>query len=92
MSLEQQLRDHIVTTHLPGEEPENVRVDDNLIDSGILDSMAIMQLVAYLEKEYGISIQTEEIDPDIFASINSLAAFVTGKQNELDQGEGKSDQ
>ena len=92
MALEQQLRNHIVTSYLPGEDPENVQPDDNLIDSGILDSMAIMQLVAHLQKEYSISIRTEEIDPNIFASINSLAAFVTGKQNASDQGERKSDQ
>ena len=80
MSLEQQLRNHIVSAHLPGEDPENVQLDDNLIDSGILDSMAIMQLVAHLEKEYEITIPTEDIDPEHFATVNSLANLVKTKQ------------
>lgn len=92
MTLEQQLRNHIVASYLPGEDPENVHPNDNLIDSGILDSMAIMQIVTHLEKDYGISIRTEEIDPYIFASINSLAAFVTRKQTESGAGARKDDQ
>lgn len=80
MKLEQQLRDHIVSAHLPGEAPENVRLDDNLLDSGVLDSMAIMQLVAHLEKQYGITIPTEDIDPEHFATVNALADLVRARQ------------
>lgn len=83
MSLEQQLRNHIVSAHLPGEDPANVRLDDDLIDSGILDSMAIMQLVGHLETEYGISILTEEIDPRHFATVSTLASLVRAKQSSV---------
>ena len=80
MSIEEQIRKHILQTQLPGEDPEHLQVDDDLINSGILDSMGIMQLVTHLEKEYGISIQTEEIEPEQFASATALAAFVRNKQ------------
>ena len=43
---------------------------------GILDSMAIMQLVGHLEKHYSITVPTEEIDPANFESINALTAFI----------------
>ena len=80
MNLDQQLLHHIVSTHLPGEDPENVSPDDNLIDSGILDSLAIMQLVGHLEKEYGITIPTEDINPEHFATVTTLASLVRTKQ------------
>lgn len=80
MTIEEQIRLHILQTQLPGEDPEQLQPDDDLLDSGILDSMGIMQLVTYLEKEYGISIPTEEIEPEQFASVNALAAFVRAKQ------------
>jgi acyl carrier protein len=80
MSLEQELRDHIVSACLPGEDPESIGLDDDLVDSGILDSMAIMQLVAYLEKQFGITIPTEEIDPEHFATVTALAGLVKSRQ------------
>jgi len=81
MNIEEQIRLHILHTQLPGEAPDKLQLDDDLIDSGILDSMGIMQLVTYLEKEYGISIPTEEIEPEQFTSVATLAAFVREKQN-----------
>ncbi|MGD8631572.1 MAG: acyl carrier protein [Gammaproteobacteria bacterium] len=80
MTIEAQIRLHILQTQLPGEDPEQLQIDDDLLDSGILDSMGIMQLVTYLEKEYGISIPTGEIEPERFASVATLAAFVRSKQ------------
>ena len=89
MNIEEQIRQHILHTQLPGEDPEQLQVNDDLIDSGILDSMGIMQLVKHLEKDYGISIQTEEIEPDQFASVTALAAFVRQKQQSGAPGEGE---
>jgi len=80
MTIEEQIRLHILHTQLPGEDPEQLQIDDDLLDSGILDSMGIMQLVAHLEKEYGISIPTEEIEPEQFTSVATLASFVREKQ------------
>ena len=86
MTIEEQIRHHILQTQLPGEDPANLQPDDDLIDSGILDSMGIMQLVTHLEKEYGINIPTEEIEPEHFVSVSALAAFVRGKQANSPQG------
>lgn len=81
MTIEEQIRQHILHTQLPGEDPEQLQINDDLLDSGILDSMGIMQLVTYLEKEYGISIPTEDIEPEQFATVATLAAFVREKQH-----------
>jgi len=80
MTIEEQIRQHILQTQLPGEDPEQLQIDDDLLDSGILDSMGIMQLVAHLEKAYDISIPSGEIEPEQFASVTALAAFVREKQ------------
>jgi acyl carrier protein len=80
MTIEEQIRQHILQTQLPGENPNRLQVDDDLLDSGILDSMGIMQLVSHLEKTYGIRIPTEEIEPEQFASVTALAALVREKQ------------
>ena len=76
MSTSEEVRNYILSVHLPGENPDMLSNDDDLLDMGILDSMAIMQLVDHLEKQYGITIPTEEIDPANFESINALVAFI----------------
>ena len=80
MSLEQDLRTYVISNQLPGENPDSVALDEDLLDSGILDSLAIMQLVTHIEKTYGITIKTEEIDPQYFETIQTLASFVRSKQ------------
>ena len=55
-------------------------LDDNLIDTGILDSMAIMQLIAYLEGEYGILVEACEVTEDHFGSVRSVAEYVRCKR------------
>lgn len=76
MSTSEEVRQYILSVHLPGENPDMLSNDDDLLDMGILDSMAIMQLVGHLEKQYGITVPTEEIDPANFESINALVAFI----------------
>jgi methoxymalonate biosynthesis acyl carrier protein len=76
VSTSEEVRSYILSVHLPGENPDMLSNDDDLLDMGILDSMAIMQLVDHLEKQYGITISTEEIDPANFESINALVAFI----------------
>ena len=82
MTLEETLRTHVLSTCLPGEDPDVLQPDDELIDSGILDSLGIMQLVSLIERDFRISIPTEDIDPEHFSSVRTLSAFV---QRLLDQ-------
>lgn len=44
-----------------------------------LDSMAVVTLIATLEEHFGIVVDDEDIDGDTFATVGSLADFVSGK-------------
>ena len=53
--------------------PENdFKLEDNLIESGILDSFDIVTLVTSLDDEFGISINGTDILPENFDTINSI--------------------
>ena len=80
MLAEVELRDHIVGKHLPGESAEALDMDDDLIGSGILDSLAIVQLVAHLEERCGIEVGADEITPENFGSVRRLAAYLAEKR------------
>lgn len=74
------IRNYIVTEYLPGEQPANLRDDMPLRTSGILDSMATLSLVSFLEKTFGISIDAHETGVADFDRIEDIAALVARKR------------
>ena len=50
--------------------------DDDLLSAGILDSLAILQLVAYIEKALGIQVPDEDVVYDNFKSVNALVEYL----------------
>jgi acyl carrier protein len=54
--------------------------EDSLLDSGVIDSLGILDLVAFLETTFGIRVGDEELDPSNFDSIATVARFVAGKR------------
>jgi acyl carrier protein len=79
MTLAEQLRDHIVRTHLPGEDPSTLEPDDELLDSGVLDSMGIVQLTSYVERQFGVEVLPEDICTENFGSAVALAAYIDSR-------------
>jgi acyl carrier protein len=59
---------------------QSIAPDADLIEQRIIDSLAILKLVAFLEESYGISVLDEEIVPENFQSVNSLVRFVEEKR------------
>jgi acyl carrier protein len=53
--------------------------DEAIFASGIVNSLLAMQLVLFVEKEFGISVEDEDLDLDNFRSVNALADLVERK-------------
>jgi len=51
-------------------------VDDDLFDTGVLDSLAFVQLLMSLEREFGVRTSAEDLEVDNFRSITCIADFV----------------
>ena len=80
MDLNVKIREYIVENFLFGDaEPLS---DDtmSLLDNGIIDSTGVMELVAFLEGDLGLSIGDEELVPENLDSVANLVNFVTRKQ------------
>ena len=56
--------------------------DDNLLESGIIDSLGILDLVSFFEQEFGIVVADDELIPENFQSVARLTRFVEQKVNE----------
>jgi acyl carrier protein len=80
-AIRESIRAHILAECLPGESPENLTDDTPLRTSGILDSMAMLNLVSFLEAAFAISIDAHETGIENFDRIADIAALVARKQS-----------
>lgn len=71
---------------LEGINVEVPSVGTDLFHTGVLDSLALVELLLALEQEFGIRIAIEELDIERFRSIERIAEFVAGRT----QGDGAS--
>ncbi|MDH4347970.1 MAG: acyl carrier protein [Gemmatimonadota bacterium] len=73
------VKQYVLDQYLPGENPANLTLTTPLVSGGILDSLAILDLVAYLEKTFGIELEAHEVDRDRLDTLERIAALVNGK-------------
>jgi acyl carrier protein len=55
---------------------------ENLLQGGFVDSLGILDVVSYLERQFGIVVDDEELIPEHFESIDALTAFANRKASE----------
>ena len=57
----------------------NLQDDDNLFESGIVNSLFAIQLMTFLEKSFNIEVTMDDLSMDNFQSITATSLFVEGK-------------
>lgn len=80
--IEATIRQFLVENYLLGEDPASLSGQASLIEAGLIDSTGVLELVGYLEDEFGIRIVNEELLPENLDSIDNIVAFVQRKQTE----------
>lgn len=78
--IEECVKEHILSEHLRGEDPDELMETTPLVSSAILDSMAVLKLVLFLESEFSISVDPEETTEDHLDTIERIARFVRSKK------------
>ena len=64
------------TIRRPEQSLADIGDDDGLVDSGLIDSLAMLEIVAFLESEFGLSFRETGIDPARLASVNSILDLI----------------
>jgi acyl carrier protein len=72
----QGLIDFLRSVQKPGKAVESVGLDESLVTSGLIDSLAIIEIVMFLEKNYGIDFAATGLDPDRLATINGILGVI----------------
>ena len=76
----QQIRDFILKEFM-FENPQAELTDDQpLLADGIIDSLGIFTLIAFIEKDFGLKIAPEDVILDNFQSVNAIANLIRSRQ------------
>jgi acyl carrier protein len=78
-NIEQSIKSFIMSEFLPEEDPAQLTESTPLISTGILDSIATLKLVIFLEEHFSIAIEAHEADPEHFETIDRIARLVRSK-------------
>lgn len=77
MSVAVEVETFITNEILPGRGIESVARDDDLLE--IVDSLGIVELIAFLEGKYQIKVSDDDLDPANFSSVDNIVSFVARK-------------
>jgi acyl carrier protein len=58
-----------------------VSESDSLLEKGVIDSVAMVELVSFIEQTFEIRIHDEELMPENFDSLAAMGAYITSKRN-----------
>ena len=79
MEVEQRVRQYIVDNLRFYGPPDTLTSDYRLIDNDVLDSMAIFEVISFLEDNFGIVVEDNDLVPENFESLKAIANLVTEK-------------
>lgn len=79
MSVEQKVRDYILDNYLFTDDQSALSNDDSFLDKGIIDSTGIMEVIFFLEEEFGVQVDDEDMVPENLDSVKNIVAYVERK-------------
>jgi acyl carrier protein len=78
-----EIKAFIITNFLFGQAPPSFSDEQSFLESGIIDSTGLLELVSFLEQKYGISIGDRELIPENLDSLRNASQLVARKVDAL---------
>lgn len=78
-SIQPTVKQFILERFLAGEDPSRLTSSTPLVTGGILDSLGLLDLVAFLEQSFGIEFDAHEVDPSAFDTLAGIETLVQRK-------------
>jgi acyl carrier protein len=79
LSIETDLRQYVLDKLLFGRTEVELRGDTSFLESGIIDSTGVLELVAFLEEKFQVKVEDEDLIPANLDSINAIVRYVENK-------------
>jgi acyl carrier protein len=77
-NVEEKIKDYIVKEFKPEIPLDN---HSRLIQEGIIDSLAIFMLIGFIEEQFGIKVDSEDVEVSNFETINAIRDLIIAKQS-----------
>jgi len=77
--IEQKIRQFITDNFLFREDRASLTDAESLLEAGVIDSTGVLELIAFLESEFGLAVDDAEIVPENLDSISRIVGYVKGK-------------
>lgn len=81
MRVNDRIRGFIIQELMHGENGAALADEESLLERGIVDSLGLLQILAFLEQEYHLTVQDGDIIPENFESVNAITGFVETRRN-----------
>lgn len=82
MDIKTQIRTYILENFLFSDDQSLLSDTDSFIETGIIDSTGIVEIITFLEDEFEIQVRPEEMIPDYLDSVDRITDFVTRKKSQ----------
>jgi len=79
LNINERVRDFIESNLLAFDDDLTIEDDDNIFESGFVDSSVAMQLVIFVEEKFGIQVTDEDLDLINFSTIDRIVQFINRK-------------
>ena len=79
MSVEDKVRNYILENYLFTDDQSELNNEDSFLDKGIIDSTGILEVIFFLEEEFGISVDDDEMIPENLDSVNNIIKYINSK-------------
>lgn len=76
MEIREEIREFILDNFMMGMKGDKLNDSDSLLDKGIIDSTGILELVGFLEGNYQIKVEDEELIPENLDSVDNLINYL----------------
>ncbi len=80
--IQKQVRNFIIENLLLGEEESEFLDTQSFLESGLIDSTGILEIIGFLEEQYAITIEDEEMVPENLDSVERIVSFLQTRQIE----------
>ena len=80
MSTEKKIRSFILENYLFTDDESELDSNDSFLEQGIIDSTGILEVIFFLEEEFGIEVDDDEMIPENLDSVANLVKFIDLKQ------------
>ncbi|MBV8091828.1 MAG: acyl carrier protein [Acetobacteraceae bacterium] len=70
------IKQFVIEEFLPDVPEGDLTEDFDLIENGVIDSLGLLKVIAWIEDEFGVLIEVDEMVPENFSTIGTISAFV----------------